>query len=163
LVDYLSEYRDALDVMEYQILATTAGNPATPDTPGALRPAIYGVGANTLPASATATSGRATAKFISYSSNVLAYDKWRGSASGQNRKPRGTLVIKRISTAEKYATVADIANTTIPAVNSRIVYVDVQVTEPLLMSPFIFGNPSEKQAMYGITNTNFFNEYGFSQ
>ena len=79
----------------------------------------------------------------------------RGASSGQNRKPRGSFVIKRISTSEKYATVGAVANTTIPAVNSRIVYIDVQVTEPLLMSPFIFGSPENKQGMYGITNMNF--------
>jgi hypothetical protein len=37
----------------------------------------------------------------------------------------------------------------------QLIYVDVQITEPLLMSPFIFGSPENKQGLYGITNMNF--------
>ena len=32
---------------------------------------------------------------------------------------------------------------------------DVRTTEPLLLSPFIFGSPENKQGFYGITNMNF--------
>ena len=52
---------------------------------------------------------------------------------------------------QAYTSTLLVANTTIPAVDSSIVYIDVQITEPLLMSPFIFGSPKSKQGFYGIT------------
>ena len=54
-------------------------------------------------------------------------------------------VIKRISPAANYVAGLNAANTTIPAMNSTTVYVDVQITEPLLMSPFIFGSPEKNK------------------
>ncbi len=83
------------------------------------------------------------------------YDKQRPSASDRERTPRGSFVIKLISTAANYVAGLSVTNATIPAMNSTTVYVDVQITEPLLMSPFIFGSPENKQGFYGITNMNF--------
>ena len=40
------------------------------------------------------------------------------------------------------------AKTTIPAVGIAVVYVDAQLTEPLLMSPFIFGSPDNKADLW---------------
>ena len=61
---------------------------------------------------------------------------------------RGTFRIKRIATAEQYAEVTGVAKTTIPSQASTTEYVDVQITEPLLLSPFIFGSPENKQGFF---------------
>ena len=42
-----------------------------------------------------------------------------------------------------------------PAVTDNVVYVTVTLTEPLLLSPFVFGSPENKAGFYGITNVNF--------
>ena len=96
----------------------------------------------------------ATQKFISYPSNVLSYDKQR-PATSKERTPRGSFIIKRISTSPTYTSGLDVGHTTMPGVSDKTIYVDVQITEPLLMSPFIFGPPENKQGFYGITNMNF--------
>ena len=36
-----------------------------------------------------------------------------------------------------------------------IVHMDVEITEPLRISPFVFGAPENKAGFYGITNMNF--------
>ena len=43
----------------------------------------------------------------------------------------------------------------IPIVLDNEVYVTFQVTEPLLMSPFVFGSGYGKQGFYGIQTMNF--------
>ena len=95
-----------------------------------------------------------TQQFVSYPSNILAFDQERPGASYKH-KPRGSFIIKRVSTSADNSTPTTIADTTIPDVSSTVVYVDVEVTEPILMSPFIFGSPENKQGFYGITNMNF--------
>ena len=97
-----------------------------------------------MDAAACSYTGTATQKLISYPSNVLSYDLDRPAASAC-RKPRGSYVIKRIYNAAGL----------IPAVGDAIVYVDVEITEPLLISPFVFGAPENKAGFYGITNMNF--------
>ena len=131
--DYLANYRDGADVMSYQILRTGAGTANA-------RPAVFGVGP---PADAAGGSsvGTATQKFISYPSNVLSYDLSSPAASAY-RKPRGNYVIKRIYNAAGL----------IPAVGDALVYVGVEITEPLLISPFVFGAPENKAGFYGIAN-----------
>ena len=138
-LDYLANYRDAVDTMQYQILNSNQGNVS--------RPIVCGVGVPTEAGaigSATAYAGRATHKFISYPSNVLSYDMAR-QASSKFKKPRGCFVINRIYNAA--------GNT--PVLADSIVYIDVKITEPLLLSPFIFGSPENKAGFYGITNMNF--------
>ena len=51
------------------------------------------------------------------------------------KKPRGNFAIQRIYNAAG----------AIPAVGDSIVFIDVKVSEPLLMSPFIFGSPEKKE------------------
>ena len=147
MLDYLASYRDGIDVLEYQIIGGTNA--------GVTRPVILNVGQNDPPPNSGVNLGTATKKIISYASNVLAYDKWRGASSGSNRKPRGTFIIKRISNTQASTDVATVANNTIPKVGDTAVYIDVKVTEPLLMSPFIFGSPENKQGFYGVSNMNF--------
>jgi hypothetical protein len=155
-LDYLANYRDGIDLLEYQIISTGVAGATQ-------RPGVFYVGANSLPTdpvNATTApvgnqfAGTATQKFISYPSNVLSYDKQRPSTS-KERTPRGSFIIKRISTSPTYTAGLDVGHTTIPNVSDKIIYVDVQITEPLLMSPFIFGSPENKQGFYGVTNMNF--------
>jgi hypothetical protein len=138
-LDYLANYRDGVDTMQYQILASNQGSVS--------RPIVCGVGVPTeagVIGSVTAYAGRAAQKFISYPSNVLSYDLSR-QASSKFKKPRGCFVINRIYNAA--------GNT--PVLADSIVYIDVKITEPLLLSPFIFGSPENKAGFYGITNMNF--------
>ena len=138
MLDYLANYRNGVDVMGYQILRTTLGT-------GGSRPAVFTVG---QPSSPLATSSaNATQKFISYPSNVLSYDMNRVVSGGKYKTPRGSFIIKRISNAATGGTVPTCADAT--------VYVDVRITEPLLISPFIFGATEGKAGFYGITNMNF--------
>jgi hypothetical protein len=159
-LDYLANYRDGVDRLSYQILASSGGG-------GVTRAAVFTVGANTdTDEGPTDPNGKLSQKFISYNNNVLSYDQNRGVAGSKYKTPRGSFVIKRISTEAKYTTPnpalnegsasADIvAALKIPGVNTTTIYVDVQVTEPLLMSPFIFGTPQNHQGFYGIANMTF--------
>ena len=58
MLDYLANYRDGIDVMEYQILSVTEGGVAN-----TRRPAICTAGPNAI--SAGAAYGKASAKFSS--------------------------------------------------------------------------------------------------
>ena len=146
--DYYANYRDGVDMLEYVIAKTTAGG-------GAARPCIYDVGPNVDAIEGiTDFNGTTTQKFVSYPSNILAFDQERPGASYKH-KARGSFIIKRISTSADNSTPSTIADTTIPDVSSTVVYVDIEVCEPILMSPFIFGSPENKQGFYGITNMNF--------
>ena len=159
-LDYLANYRDGVDLLEYQILMTSAGS-------GQFRPAVYIVGPNADAAeSSTDLNGTLTQKFISYNNNVLSYDQNRGVAGAKYKTPRGSFVIKRISTQPTYtapdptlsassSTAAIATALKIPDVSTTTIYVDVQVTEPILMSPFIFGSPQNHQGFYGIANMTF--------
>ena len=115
------------------------------DGGGTSRPAVFTVGAPTAP---TGTTLSATAsQFLSYPSNVLSYDMNRAVSGGRCKTPRGSFSIKRISNAA--------TGGAIPAVGDATVYVYVQITDPLLISPFIFGSTDNKAGFYGITNMNF--------
>jgi hypothetical protein len=73
--------------------------------------------------------------------------------SDNDLSPRGSWVPDWVSSAYPF-TVAGVPTALTPL--SDVVYVQFTVTEPLLLSPFIFGNPkSNNQAMYGIQNMNF--------
>ena len=54
-----------------------------------------------------------------------------------------------------YAPKSVIGDQTVPAVNDQTIYIDIQITEPILLSPFVFGSPENKAGFYGITNMNF--------
>ena len=62
---------------------------------------------------------------------------------------------KGIPTAQAYTAGLALANTTIPAVNSNVACVCVQITEPPLMSPFIFGSLDRKAVFSGFTSMSF--------
>jgi hypothetical protein len=89
-LDYLANYRDGVDRMEF--ILGTAGSGTS------FKPAVYSV-ANTetdISGSATAVTGTKTQKFISYPNNVLGYDQNRIAGSSHHHKPRGTWTINRI-------------------------------------------------------------------
>ena len=137
-LDYLANYRHGVDIMEYQIQAHSEADAAN------RRPVVIFPGAPAAPA-AGAYTGLGSQKFISYPSNVLSYDNNRPVCGGRYRTPRGSFVVKRIYNGA--------GNT--PVVGDATVYVDVRITEPILISPFVFGSPENKAGFYGITNMNF--------
>jgi hypothetical protein len=74
---------------------------------------------------------------LNYPNNVLAFDKLRPSTS-KERAPRGNFIIKRISSSPTYTENLTAPNSTIQMLSTTVVYIDVECTEPLLMSPFVF-------------------------
>ena len=87
---------------------------------------------------------------MSYSNNVLSHDINRNISHTKNPRPRGTWKVKQIW-AINPATNAQ----RIPIVQDNVVYVQFEVTEPLLLSPFVFGSGMGKQGFYGIQTMNF--------
>ena len=73
----------------------------------------------------------------------------RPAGTAYYHKPRGSWKIKQI-----WSTVAD-GTTRVPTVEDTDVYVKFEVTEPLLLAPFIFGSGHGKQGFYGIQAMNF--------
>jgi hypothetical protein len=124
----------------------------TAGTGPTFRPAVYSV-SNTetdISGAGTAVTGTKTQKFISYPNNVLGFDQNRIAGSSHNHKPRCTWTINRIY-AKNNATGAIQA----VALATDEVYVEFDVCELLLLSPFAFCTPDGKQGMYGISNLTF--------
>jgi hypothetical protein len=86
---------------------------------------------------------------MSYPNNALAYDMNRPTGTAYYHKPRGSWKVKSID-----ALAANGARR-VPFVDDPNVYVTFEVTEPLLLSPFIFGSGFGKQGFYGIQSMNF--------
>ena len=157
-LDYLASYRDGVEPLKYQISRTTAatalnanGLIASGIAAGVARAALLVPG--DVPADAVDTNpfgGTATQKFRSFPTNVLSHDLNRPVVGGKYRTSRGSFIIDRISNQPPNG-----AGATVPGVTDTIVYVTVTLTEPLLLSPFVFGSPENKQGFYGITNMNF--------
>ena len=132
-LDYLADYRDGVQLMPYQLIQG-----------GILQP-----GNTYNPPAADGTGGTAPQAFISYPDNVLAFDQNRLAGSAKKHRTRGSYRIIAI-----YA--LDDANARIaPTVDSNDVFIQFEVTEPLLLSPFIFGTTHGKQGFYGIQTMNF--------
>ena len=85
---------------------------------------------------------------MSYANNILSYDMNRLAASRHFHKPRGSFQITQIyggsPTSQRDVQLGD-----------NDVWVVFNVTEPLLLSPFVFGNKENKQGFYGISNLTF--------
>ena len=73
----------------------------------------------------------------------------RPAGTSYYHKPRRSWLIKQIYAIDN--TGANI----IPRITDRDVYVKFEVTEPLLLSPFIFGSGYGKQGFYGIQSMTF--------
>ena len=145
-LDFLANYRDGIDLLEYQIDTATNANAQN------LRPVVYTVGTDgNEPAVVdnAFTSTRPQA-YHSYANNTLAYDMNRPAGSTWYHKPRGSYKIEAI-----WAGTADRGTSRVPLASDTEVYVRFTVTEPLLLSPFVFGDPDGKQGFYGIQTMNF--------
>ena len=101
----------------------------------------------TLPADG-AFAGTSPQAFTSYPDNSLAFDQNRLAGSGKKHKPRGSYRILGIWAGADGARRA-------PTVADNEVYVQFEVTEPLLLSPFVFGSANGKQGFDGIRTMNF--------
>jgi len=137
-LDYLANYEDAVQPMEFQIDATESGG----------KPFIYvPATTETDPTSGNFLGARPTS-YTSYPNNVLAYDMNRPAGTSYYHKPRGSWKLLSI-----FALTGSTERS--PLITDTDVYVRFEVTEPLLLSPFVFGSGYGKQGFYGIQAMNF--------
>ena len=96
------------------------------------RPVVFMLGASEKLAD-IASVGTRPRSFISYPSNVLSHDLNRQIGNVYDPRPRGSWKLKAIyaigATGKRTVALADTA-----------VYVQVDVCEPIMLSPFIFGS-----------------------
>ena len=71
----------------------------------------------------------------------------RPAGTAYYHKPRGSWKVNRIY--------ANPAAPRVPQIDDTVVYVEFDVCEPLLLSPFVFGSGYGKQGFYGIQAMNF--------
>jgi hypothetical protein len=144
-LDYLGNYRDGVNELPFFI-------DRLPGAAVAIAPFLKNGNSNQNrvvdPGTGAPLYGEAPCTFVSYPNNVLAYDMNRPAGAVITHKPRGNFKILGI-----WAGNAD--GGTVPAIDSTEVYVQFEVTEPLLLSPFIFGSGEGKQGFYGIQTMNF--------
>jgi hypothetical protein len=89
---------------------------------------------------ATSTQlGQRAQSFVSYPSNVLAYDLNRPIGHTTLPRSHGSWKLKAISTQPPPTSSTSPAGA-LPKVTDTTVYVTFEVTEPLLLSPFVFGS-----------------------
>ena len=74
----------------------------------------------------------------------------RPAGTAYYHKPRGAWKLKAL-----YAKPGDDTSKRIPLITDTVVYAQFEVTEPLLLSPFVFGSGFGKQGFYGIQTMNF--------
>ena len=74
----------------------------------------------------------------------------RPAGTAYYHKPRGAWKLKAL-----YAKTGTGDATRIPLITDTVVYAQFEVTEPLLLSPFVFGSGFGKQGFYGIQTMNF--------
>ena len=129
-LDYLADYRDGVHPMPFQLNRDNA-------TVKAL-----------IPGTAETDTARPQS-YLSYPNNILSYDMNRPAGTAYYHKPRGAWKIQNI-----YSLTEDGVKR-VPGVADKIVYVTFEVTEPLLLSPFVFGSGYGKQGFYGIQTMNF--------
>jgi len=141
-LDYLARYSDAIQCMAFHIDIPNSG-------PVATQPTIYYAGDTETDASLARPYGERPRSYHSFANSVLAYDMNRPAGTAYYHKPRGSWLIKRI-----YA-IDDAGAKVVPRITDRDVYVKFEVTEPLLLSPFIFGSGYGKQGFYGIQSMTF--------
>ena len=108
-------------------------------------PAAFATGGNTI-----VTVAR-TQTFISNNSNLLYYDRNRLAGTSYYHTPRGSWKLQALYVLDGAAP----GGRRSPKPSDTTVYVTFKVTEPLLISPFVFGAPEGKQGLYGIQTMNF--------
>ncbi|MFM7987095.1 MAG: phage major capsid domain-containing protein, partial [Candidatus Fonsibacter sp.] len=134
---YLADYNDAIQRLEWQIDVPAASI----DTQR--HPTIYRTHDVDSEPESDANSGTRPMAYHSFPTNVLAYDMNRPAGTAYYHKPRGSWRIKEIYS------INGTSNKIVPGILDREVYVKIEVTEPLLLSPFIFGSGYGKQGFYG--------------
>ncbi|MFM7981773.1 MAG: phage major capsid domain-containing protein, partial [Candidatus Fonsibacter sp.] len=87
----------------------------------------------------------------SYANNVLAYEMNRPAGTAYYHKPRGSWKVKK-----QFAINNGVPR--FPLITNTDIYVTFEVTEPLLLSPFIFDSGHGKQGFYGIQAMFFFSD-----
>ena len=138
-LDYLAEYKDGVHRMDFQLDQNADGQPC----------AFLRGNADTNPAQGVYRGTKTTA-FVSYPNNSLAFDMNRPAATAYYHKPRGAWKLEAL-----YAVDASTNAQRVPRVTDTVVYARFKVTEPLLLSPFVFGSGYGKQGFYGIQTMNF--------
>ena len=112
-------------------------------------PGVFDVAAADADPTFAGVPGTRPRSFVSYASNVLGFDMNRAIAQTETPKHRGSWKLK-----ELYALNGAGAKIN-PQVGDNVVYATFEVTEPLLLSPFVFGSGMGKQGFYGIQTMNF--------
>ena len=138
-LDFLGEYCDGVHRNEFQL--DSGGDGTT------IKPTLYYPGAANAPPVNDFTGTRPVS-YQSFANNSLSYDMNRPAGTAYYHKPRGSWKLKKM-----YALNAGVQR--VPTVADKEVYVQFEVCEPLLMSPFIFGSGFGKQGFYGIQTINF--------
>ena len=134
-LDYLAEYKDGVRRMDFQLDRNNAGQPCA---------YVRDAADSQLPAGGTFTGTKSTA-FVSYPNNSLAFDMNRPAATAYYHKPRGAWKLEGL-----YAVDASTNAQRVPTVADAVVYARFKVSEPLLLSIFVFGSGCGKQGFYGI-------------
>ncbi len=136
-LDYLADYKDGVHAMEFQL-----------DTNAGAQPCVYAPGnTDTTPALNT-YAGTRPQSYQSHANNILGHDMIRPAGTAYYHKSRGAWKLKSL-----YA--KDAGNNVIPRITDTVVYAQFEVTEPLLLSPFVLGPGFGKQGFYGIQTINF--------
>ena len=138
-LDHLAHYSDAVDAMDFQIdgQAITAG--------GLFFPAAFNAAAADAAATVAGVPGTRPRAFTSYPNNVLGFDMNRAVSHTDMPKSRGSWKLKAL-----HAGSLDGTDKRVPKLDDTIVWATFEVTEPLLISPFVFGSGHGKQGFYGI-------------
>ena len=139
-LDYLAEYKDGVHRMDFQLDQNSQGQPC----------AYMRDAADSQPPAANTFTGTKSTAFVSYPNNSLAFDMNRPAATAYYHKPRGAWKLEAL-----YAVDASTNAQRVPRVTDTVVYARFKVTEPLLLSPFVFGSGYGKQGFYGIQTMNF--------
>ena len=139
-LDYLAEYKDGVHRMDFQLDQNSQGQPC----------AYMRDATDSQPPVANTFTGTKSTAFVSYPNNSLAFDMNRPAATAYYHKPRGAWKLEAL-----YAVDASTNAQRVPRVTDTVVYARFKVTEPLLLSPFVFGSGYGKQGFYGIQTMNF--------
>ena len=138
-LDYLAEYKDGVHRMDFQLDQNSQGQPC----------AYMRDATDSQPPVANTFTGTKSTAFVSYPNNSLAFDMNRPAATAYYHKPRGAWKLEAL-----YAVDASTNAQRVPRVTDTVVYARFKVTEPLLLSPFVFGSGYGKQGFYGIQTMN---------
>jgi hypothetical protein len=138
-LDYLADYKDGVHQMEFQLDTNNDGEPCA-----------YVAGAVNVTPSGGTFAGTRTQSYLSHANNILGHDMIRPAGTAYYHKPRGAWKLKAL-----YAKTGTGNATRIPLITDTVVYAQFEVTEPLLLSPFVFGSGFGKQGFYGIQTMNF--------